>query len=73
MGADHQVDHIPVAELGGLIRAELDNAMGDQRRLARWRIVVLDQQALARYATPLRAVAAPAAQPLTQPATRTPN
>ncbi|KAF0185278.1 MAG: hypothetical protein IV086_08360 [Hyphomonadaceae bacterium] len=47
---------------GLTIRAELDNAMGDQRRLARWRIVVLDQQALARYATPLRAVAAPAAQ-----------
>ena len=25
MGADHQVDPIPVAELGGYIRAELDN------------------------------------------------
>ncbi len=47
---------------GLTIRAELDNAMGDQRRLARWRIVVLDQPALARYAAPLRAVAAPPAQ-----------
>jgi hypothetical protein len=51
---------------GLTIRAELDNALsgqaGDQRRLARWRIVVLDQQALARYAAPLRAVAAPPAQ-----------
>jgi hypothetical protein len=47
---------------GLTIRAELDNAMGDQRRLSRWRVVVLDQQALARYATPLRAVAAPEAK-----------
>ena len=30
-----------------------------KERTARFRVVVLDQQALARYATPLRAVAAP--------------
>ena len=33
--------------------------MGTPQRTARFRVVVLDQQALARYATPLRAVAAP--------------
>ena len=43
---------------GLTIRAEIDGAMGDPRRVARWRVAVLDQQALARYAAPLRAVAA---------------
>lgn len=47
---------------GLTIRAEIDSAMGDTRRTSRWRIVVLDQQALARYAAPLRAVAAPEAK-----------
>lgn len=46
---------------GLTIKAEIDSAMGDQRRTARWRVVVLEQQALSRYATPLRALAAPAA------------
>lgn len=57
---------------GITIRAEIDSALGASggasggasaggaNRTARWRVVVLDQQALARYATPLRAVAAPA-------------
>jgi len=49
---------------GVTIRAEIDSALGSTggapTSTARWRIVVLDQQALARYATPLRAVAAPA-------------
>lgn len=46
---------------GLTIKAEIDSAMGDPRRTARWRVVVLEQQALARYAAPLRALAAPAA------------
>lgn len=44
---------------GLTIMAEIDAAMGTPQRTARFRVVVLDQQALARYATPLRAVAAP--------------
>lgn len=46
---------------GLTIKAEIDSAMGDPRRTARWRVVVLEQQSLSRYATPLRALAAPAA------------
>lgn len=44
---------------GLTVLAEIDAAMGAPQRTARFRVVVLDQQALARYATPLRAVAAP--------------
>lgn len=44
---------------GLTILAEIDAAMSTPQRTARFRVVVLDQQALARYAAPLRAVAAP--------------
>lgn len=44
---------------GLTVLAEIDAAMGTPQATARFRVVVLDQQALARYATPLRAVAAP--------------
>jgi hypothetical protein len=44
---------------GLTIFAEIDAAMASPTRASRFRVVVLDQQALARYATPLRAMAAP--------------
>ncbi|MDZ4776377.1 MAG: hypothetical protein SGJ23_06285 [Alphaproteobacteria bacterium] len=44
---------------GLTIFAEIDATMASPTRASRFRVVVLDQQALARYAAPLRAVAAP--------------
>lgn len=48
---------------GLTIRAEIDPSLSDRTRIARWRLVLLDQPTLARVAAPLRAMGAEPATP----------